>query len=81
MSSHKRLLPLSNLSPKAAYFWEKSASLVKKVDPTVRSSLIYLGSSLFIDGITGKVKIGIEEFKEDIITTCHRPPSVEEYLA
>ena len=24
--------------------------------------------------ITGKVKIGIEEFKEDIISTCHRPP-------
>ena len=24
--------------------------------------------------MTGKVKIGIEEFKEDIISTCHRPP-------
>ena len=31
--------------------------------------------------ITGKVKIGIEEFKEDIISTVIDRPSVEEYLA
>ena len=30
MSSHKRLLPLSKLSPKAAYVCGKSASLVKR---------------------------------------------------
>ena len=75
MSSHKWLLPPSKLSPKAAYLWVKSASWSEGRSESDSQILIYL-LWLFVvsDGKTGQVKIGIEEFKEDIISTCHRPP-------
>jgi hypothetical protein len=52
----------------------------EKVDPDPTDLYLLLWLFVVSDDITGKVKIGIEEFKEDIISACIDRPSVEEYL-
>ena len=52
-------------------------SLVMKLDPAENESdprLLTKALHYLLRDITAKVKIGIEEFIEDIISTCHRPP-------
>ena len=52
-------------------------SLVMKLDPAENESdprLLTKALHYLLRDITAKVKLGIEEFKEDIISTCHRPP-------
>ena len=81
MSSHKRLLPLSNCHLKQLMFGENLPRWSEGRSGSDSQILIYyFGSSLFLM-ISGKVKIGIEEFKEVESPHVIDRPSVEEYLA
>ena len=81
LSWHKRLLPLSNCHLKQLMFGENLPHWSAGRSGSDSQILIYnFGSSLFLM-IPVKVKIDIEEFKEDISPHVIDRPSVEEYLA
>ena len=71
MSSHKRLLPLSNCHLKQLMFGENLPRWSGgRFGSDSQILIYYFGSSLFLM-ITGKVKIGIEKFKGSKRTYLH----------